>query len=351
MTEQIQAQAWRVERIGAPTDVLSRVTIEVPPPGPNEVRVTTSAFSLNFNDIDCIRGRYKTMPIEPPFVPGMEVVGIVEAAGIGAEHLLGKRVVGIPNGAIGGYATSALCPAQMTLELPDWISAEDAAAMHYPFHLSWLALYERGKLSKDETLIVTAAAGGIGSAAIQLGKSVGARVIALAGSEDKLDVCRELGADLALNYRDAGWTDKVCEYTDGRGVDVAYDLVGGQTTQDLFKLMAFNGRHLIAGFASDIEAEDEARFTPRPMVYGNFSVVGVCHVYVEDPLEFRKATGLNFSPRLHGLKVHSELLDMLQTGRLKTVIGRSIGFDDIPTALLDIENRRTYGKTVVTMRS
>ena len=142
----VTATAWIATAHGDPTKVLELGEVEVPAPGPNEVRVAVEAFCLNLNDIDIIRGRYNTLMLDPPFVPGMESVGTVEGAGPGAEHLLGQRIVGIPTVAHGGYATYALVDAATALELPGDMPAADGAALHYPFHLGWFALHERARL-------------------------------------------------------------------------------------------------------------------------------------------------------------------------------------------------------------
>ena len=198
-----------------------------------------------------------------------------EGAGPGAEHLLGQRIVGIPTVAHGGYATYALVDAATALELPGDMPAADGAALHYPFHLGWFALHERARLQPGETLLVHAAAGGTGSGALQIGKALGAKVIATAGSDDKLAFCRELGADVVINYRTTNFVDAVNDATYGHGVDVAFDAVGGDVTLETFKCMGFNGRHLIAGWSTDIQLEDAAYITPRAMAYGNFSLCGV----------------------------------------------------------------------------
>ncbi|MCF2530174.1 zinc-binding dehydrogenase [Yinghuangia soli] len=347
MGKSVAAEAWVAERTGKPSEVLVRRAFEVREPGPNEVRLVNEAFSLNFNDIDCIYGRYATVPVSPPFVPGMEAVGVVEAAGPGAEDLIGTRVVGIPTGALGGYSTHVVCPVSMTLLVPEHVAGETAAAMHYPFHLSWLGLYERGKLQRDETLLVTAAAGGVGSAAVQLGRLAGARVIALAGGPEKAEVCRELGADLAIDYRAEGWVEKVNEFTGGDGVDVAFDLVGGQVTTDIFRTMGFGGRHLIAGYSSGIEQEHNASFDPWRMVYGNFSLVGVAHLYSDDPVAQWRRTGTRPTLRSHGIKVHADILRLLDEGKIAPVIGRRVDFADLPDAIDALEARNTHGKVVV----
>ena len=342
----ITGKAWVATALGDPTAVLEQQQVEVPDPGPNEVRVQVDAFCLNFNDIDIIRGRYTTLPLEPPFVPGMESVGTVESAGAGAEHLVGQRIVGIPVLAHGGYCEYAVVDAATALELPADLSDADGAALHYPFHLGWFAVKERGRLQAGESLLVHAGAGGTGSGALQIGKALGAKVIATAGSPEKLDYCRELGADLAIDYRTEDWVAAVNEATYGHGVDVAFDTIGGQTTVDTFRCMAFGGRHLIAGFSQDIQLEDGAYITPRAMAYSNFDLVGVCLVYVNDPLGTRRTLGFNWPSRADGQAAHAEILELLRTGRIRTAIGRELAFDEIPEALEAMERRETVGRLV-----
>jgi NADPH2:quinone reductase len=342
----VSAEAWVATAHGDPTKVLERRTVEVPAPGPNEIRVVVDAFCLNLNDIDIIRGRYATLMLEPPFVPGMESVGAVESAGPGAEHLLGQRIVGIPAMAHGGYASHAIVDAATAMELPDWLGAADGAAMHYPFHLGWFALHERARLQSGETLLVHAAAGGTGSGALQMGKALGAKVIATAGSEEKLEYCRGLGADVVVNYRTGNFVDVAMQATYGHGVDVAFDAVGGSVTVETFKCMGFNGRHLIAGWSEGIELEDGHYLTPRAMAYGNFSLCGVCLVYVNDPLGVRRALGFNWPGRSEGQKAHATILELIRTGRIRPTVTRELSFAEIPAALEDMEQRRTMGRLV-----
>ncbi|HYC22437.1 MAG TPA: NADPH:quinone oxidoreductase family protein [Candidatus Bathyarchaeia archaeon] len=339
------ARAWRVKHHGRPVDVLELGEIEVPPPGAGEVRLRVAAVTLNFNDLDGIHGRYRTVAAPLPYTPGMEVLGRVEACGAGAEGWLGRRVVAVPTGAYGGYAEAVLAPTAMAFEMPESLDDARAAAIYFPFHLSWLALHERARLARGETLLVHAAAGGAGSAAVQLGVLAGARVIATAGSADKLRFCRELGADLVVNYREGDFVAAVLEATDGRGVDVAFDSVGGSVTLETFRCMAFNGRHLIVGFASGIEAEDQG-IIPRPMLFGNFSLVGVCHAYADDPRALKRATGFNFPSHADGERVHGQILDLVERGKLRPIVGREVPFGEIPAALEALEKRATIGRTV-----
>lgn len=348
MNQPISADAWVATELGDPAKVLARQTVEVRAPGPGEIRVAVNAFCLNFNDIDIIQGRYTTLPLQPPFVPGMETVGVVESAGQGAEHLIGRRIVGIPVMAFGGYASYAIVDAATALDLPDWVSDVDGAALHYPFHLGWFALRERGRLQPGETLLVHAAAGGTGSGALVLGKALGARVIATAGSDEKVEFCKELGADHAINYRDGDWVEQVVELTYGRGVDVAFDAVGGDVAVQTFRCMGLGGRYLMAGFAQDISLEDGDYLSPRPIAYSNFDVCGVCLVYVSDPVAIRRTLGFNWPARSEGLDAHAKILEMLRTGKIRTVVGAEVPWTELPNALERMAARQTTGRLVVT---
>ena len=280
----------------------------------------------------------------------MEVLGRVRAAGPGEDAWVGRRVVAVPSGAFGGYAEVAVAPAGMTFAMPDRIPLPDAAAILMPFHLAWLALHERARLQAGETLLVHAAAGGAGSAALQLGVHAGARVFATAGSPQKLDLCRELGAELAIDYREHDFVEAVLDATDGRGVDVAFDAVSGDVTLQTFRCMAFNGRHILAGFASGIEQEDEG-LVPRPVLFGNFSLVGVCHAYVDDPVVFKKLSGFNFPAHHDGERLHAQLLALVADGSIRPIVGQEVSFADLPDALDAMEKRQTIGRTVVRLSS
>ena len=337
-----------MHEFGEPEKVLQLDEVQPPTPEPNELLIRVAAATLNFNDVDGVQGRYRTVRPPLPYTPGMEVLGQVEAAGNDADAWVGKRVVAIPTGAFGGYAELAAGPAAMAFEMPPEAELPDAqaAAIYFPFHLSWLALHERARLQQDETVLIHAAAGGVGSAAVQLARVAGARVITTAGSPEKVDLCRSLGADVAINYRDTDFADAVLEATDGRGVDVAFDSVGGAVTTETFRCMAFNGRHLLVGFASGIEAEDEG-IVPRPVLFGNFSLCGVCHAYVDDPRELKRAAGFNFPSHADGERVHAAVLELVRQGRVRPVVGRDIAFADLPAALQAMADRQTVGRVVV----
>jgi NADPH2:quinone reductase len=341
-------RAWRVHEYGEPAQALELEDVPAPVMGPGELLVQVAAATLNFNDVDGVRGRYRTVRPPLPFTPGMEVLGRVEAAGTGAQGWIGKRVVAIPTGAFGGYAELVAGPAAMAFEMPPDSELPDApaAAIYFPFHLSWLALYERARIKEGETVLIHAAAGGVGSAAVQLARVAGTRVITTAGSSEKVELCRSLGADVAIDYRDADFVDAVLEATDGRGVDVAFDSVGGKITTDTFRCMAFNGRHLLVGFASGIEAEDVG-IVPRPVLFGNFSLCGVCHAYVDDPHELKRVAGYNFPSHAEGELVHARILEMVGDGRVRPVVGQEAAFEELPDALQSLADRQTVGRVVV----
>lgn len=339
-------KAWRVHQYGEPREALRLEDLEEPLPGPGEVQVRVHAATLNFNDLDGVRGRYRTVSPPLPYVPGMEVLGVVSAGGAGAEAWIGRRVVAIPSGAFGGYAEVVVAPSAMTFELPESVPLPGAAAIFMPFHLAWLALVERARLQAGETLLVHAAAGGVGSAALQLGVHTGATVIATAGSADKAARCAELGAAVTVNHREQSFADEVMRVTSGRGVDVAFDTVGGDTTQQTFRCMAFNGRHVLAGFASGIEAEDEG-IAPRPVLFGNFSLVGVCHAYTDDAVALKQAMGFNFPTHADGERVHDRVLELIARGAIRPVVDRDIDFADLPSGLDAMARRETVGRVVV----
>jgi NADPH2:quinone reductase len=346
MEDSIKVDAWVATAHGDPTKVLKRQNVEVRAPVEGEIRVKVSTFCVNFNDTDIVRGRWSTVPLEPPFTPGMEAMGVVESAGPGSEHLVGRRIVGIPVGAHGGFAEFAVVDATSAMLIPSWMNDAEGAAVHYPFHLGWFGLVDRARLQPGETLLVHAGAGGVGSAVIQLAKSMGATVIATAGGPDKVDFCRELGADVAIDYRRGGFAEAVAEATYGAGVDVAFDTVGGSVTTETFRCMGMNGRHLLVGYAEDI-TNDGAPLSPAPAIYGNFSLMGVCLAYSVDPLATRLTIGLNLPSRAEGLVAHRRILDLLRAGTVRTVVTSEIPFEEVPAAMERQERRETMGRTVV----
>ena len=194
-------------------------------------------------------------------------------------------------------------------------------------------------------MLVHAAAGGVGSAAVQLAKAFGATVIGTAGTDEKVALCRSLGADYGVNYCSDDFVAFVDDVTNGRGVDVAFDTVGGVVTTQTFRVMAFNGRHLIIGFASGIESE-ERPLPIQPSIYGNFDLLGVCFAYVDSPRPARPF-GMNFLSTAQGVDIWSRILHLTRAGTIRPVIGQQIEFADVPAGLEALEHRETTGRTVV----
>ena len=339
-------RAWRVHRYGGPTAALRLDEVPAPEPGPGQVRVRAAAGALNWNEIDGCHGRYRTVHPALPYTLGMEVLGEVDATGPGAEAWLGRRVVATASGAHGAHAERVVADAAMVFDAPAALDDAQAAAFFFPFHVAHLALCERGGLRAGETLLVHAGAGGVGSAAVQLGAALGARVFATAGGPEKVRLCRELGAERAIDYRHEDFAAAVLEATDGNGVDVVCDLVGGKVTEQGFRCIALGGRCVLAGFSGGIEAEDTG-IVPRPVLFGNLSLVGVMLAYVSDPRSVKRATGFNLFPRSTGERVHAHLLELLAQGRIRPLVGRTAPYSELPAELERMESRQTIGRTIL----
>jgi NADPH2:quinone reductase len=339
-------RAWQVVRYGRPTDALELATIAPPRPGAGEILVRSSASVCNYNEVDGCHGRYLTINPPLPYTLGMEFVGEVIDAGAGAEPWVGRRVMGTGTGATGAHAELVVGPVDMAFDVPPELSDVEAAAFFYPFHLAHLGLHERGQLQPGETVLIHAAAGGVGSAAVQLAVAAGARVIATAGGPEKLDFARDLGADIAIDYRQGGFAAAVLEATDGRGVDVCFDGVGGEVTTESLRCLARNGRHLVIGFAGGIEAEEIPIVNGRTLCFGNFSLVGVILAY-SDPTLVPPGSGFNPTPPHAGDEVQAHLVELLRAGKIRPVVGRVVPFEQLPEALEEMEARTTMGRIVV----
>ena len=354
MSRPTTMRAWRVHAYGEPEEVLQLDEVPVPEPGPGELLVRVQAIPLNLNDMERITG--KNMMVRPPLptIPGMEVMGIVEACGEGTSERAGERVVALPARAFGGFAEYALCPSGSAFEMPAEIPLPDAAGLYFPFHLAWLGLFDRAELREGESVLIHAAAGGSGSAAIQLAKHAGARVFATASSEAKLGLCRELGADVAINYSESShagssFAEIVLDETDGRGVDVVFDNVGESVMADSMKCIAYNGRYLMMGFASDKSVADEKFLVPRTLSTGNFRLCGVMLAYASDDMAkaMKRGPGWNFIPEAAGQQFMRKINDLALEKRIKPVIGRIADFEEVPEAIAALASRETTGRTIV----
>jgi NADPH2:quinone reductase len=320
-------KAWQMPSIGDPWNALEVVDLPSPEPGPGMVRVKVEATDLNFADILQCQGRYQVR-LDPPFTPGMTAAGVVEAVGSEVSLEVGQRIVGPTVGGHGGYAEEALVLAEQAQVVPDDIDLLTAAAMHITYSTGWFGLHLRGQLNPGETVLVLAAAGGVGSAAIELAKCHGCWVIAAAGGPEKLAACMELGADEVVDYNSEDLYERVMALTDGRGVDVVYDPVGGEYFDVARRLVAWEGRLLVIGFASDT-------IPTAPMNHAlvkNYSIVGV-HMggyRQKDPTPFARC--------------FEELYELLRTKKIKPWVDGIVGLDGLPDAMTRLQNRETKGR-------
>lgn len=342
-------QALQVVRHAAPPDALELREVAQPEPGPGCVRIRVDAASLNFNDVDRCHGRRVTYLPPLPFTLGMDVCGEVDAAGPGVEHWVGRRAVALTLAATGGLAEWALAPADGVFDPPPGADAAEATTFLIPYQTMHLGLYRRARLAAGETLLVHAGASGLGMAAIQLGAARGARVIATAGGPDKARLCRELGADVAIDHRAEDFTERVLEETGGRGADVVCDLVAGPFTRKSWDCIAREGRYLAAGFADDPE-NGQTGVPLRPISTANFEIVGVMLGWMSQvPPPLRRA-GLNPFPREVGDAVHADLLRLWAEKRIRPLVTRRVSLADAPAALEDHAQRRSHGRTAVVVR-
>ncbi len=344
-------RAWRTHTYGQPLDVLKLDEVDIPDPDPGEMRIKVQGIPLNLNDLERITGGNMMVRPELPYSPGMEVMGVVDACGAGTEKWLNRRVVAITKGAHGGYAEYALCPAASTFDMPGAIPLPDAAALYFPFHLAWLGLIDRAELRAGETVLIHAAAGGSGSAAVQLAVHAGAYVFATAGTDEKVRLCRELGAHVAINYETADFADIVLAETDNQGVDVVFDNVGEAVMEKSMQCTKYNGRYLMMGFASNKAVADEKSLVPRRIALGNLKMCGVLLAYQEpEALTFLKTgMGWNFPPSELGERIMGEIVTLVLAKKIKAVVGQVIDFEEIPSAIDAMRRRETLGRTVAVL--
>ena len=325
-------RALRVHQLGDPALVLQMEEVETPKPGPDQVRIRVSAAALNFADDLLCRGKYQERP-PLPFTPGLEVAGQIVETGGAAAFATGQRVMAMAALPHGGLAEEALAPAQTTYAIPDSLDDIHAAAMGVTYQTAHVALHRRAAIQSGEVLLVHAGAGGVGSAAIQLGKAAGATVIATAGGGAKVDLCRELGADIAVDYRKEDFVEIVNEATQGLGANVIYDPVGGDTFDRSRKCIAWEGRLLVIGFASGRIPQAPANHA----LVKNYSILGVYFArYNEMEPGFLQ-------------KVHTDLMQLQAAGKIQPVIGSQVTLQDAPEAIGRLVGRGTVGKVVVVL--
>lgn len=323
-------RAWTVEQLGAPSDALSLTELPVPIPAAGQVLVRVTLAPMNFPDDLMIRGQYQVKPALP-FTPGLEVLGTVVERGAGVHLPLGARGVGLTAFPGGGLAELALVDETDFFGVPDDIPDPAAASMLITYQTAHVALHRRASLRADEVLLVHAGAGGVGSAAIELGVAAGATVIATAGTDDKVELCRRIGATTAVNYRTDDFVSVVKDTTAGRGADVIYDPVGGDVFDQSRRCIAWEGRLLIIGFAGGRIAE----LATNHALLKNYSVVGVhWGAYREHDRGIMRSA-------------HDDLVRLHREGRIHPLVDEIVPLERVREALDRLVGRGTVGKLLV----
>lgn len=314
-------QAWRVHRNGEPSEVMELEETGRPTPGDGQVLLRVRAANINFPDALLCRGQYQTRP-PLPFTPGVEICGETED---------GRRVLATPALPHGGFAEYVVADEAALLPAPENLDDAEAAALHIGYQTGWFGLHRRARLQAGETLLVHAAAGGVGSAAVQLGKAAGATVIGVVGGQEKARVARELGCDVVIDRHSDDIVAVVKEATGGRGADVVYDPVGGDAYAKSVKCIAFEGRVVVVGFASGT--------IPAPglnhALVKNYSIAGLhWGLYnTKDPAAVRAC--------------HDELTKLAAQGVVKPLISERVAMADAANAVQRVADGTSTGRIVV----
>ncbi|MFF9089684.1 NADPH:quinone oxidoreductase family protein [Streptomyces sp. NPDC014991] len=316
-------QAWQVQENGEPSEVMRLADVEPPTPGDGQVLLRVRAANINFPDALLCRGQYQVRPLLP-FTPGVEICGETED---------GRRVLANPVLPHGGFAEYALADARALLPAPESLDDAEAAALHIGYQTGWFGLHRRARLEAGETLLVHAAAGGVGSAAVQLGKAAGATVIGVVGGADKAAVARGLGCDVVVDRRAEDVVAAVKEATGGRGADVIYDPVGGAAYTQSAKLAAFEGRIVVVGFASGT--------IPSPALnhalVKNYTILGLhWGLYnTKNPELVRRC--------------HEELTELAARGAVRPLVSERVPLAQAAHAVQRVADGRTTGRVAVVL--
>lgn len=322
-------QAWLCENpVGV--DALTWQTLPTQQPGPGQVLIAIKAASMNFPDILIVQNKYQMKP-PLPFVPGSEYAGVVEALGEGVTHLqVGQRVACLSG--TGGFGTHTVATAALCMPLPDAMNFEDAAAFIMTYATSHHALVDRAQLKAGETLLVLGAAGGVGTAAIQIAKAMGAKVIAAASTDEKCALCTGIGADATINYATQNLREALKTLTDGKGPDVIYDPVGGDLAEPAFRSIAWRGRYLVVGFASG----------PIPALPWNLALLKGASLVGVFWGDFARR-----EPKANAAMLQ-ELAQWYLQGKIKPVIDRVMPMNELMAAYAHMGSRGVRGKLVLT---
>ncbi|MFC5479453.1 NADPH:quinone oxidoreductase family protein [Massilia suwonensis] len=319
----IVCKAW------GPPDSLELQDLPDLVPGPGDVAVDVRAAGVNFPDVLTVQGKYQVKP-PLPFTPGNEFAGVVRAVGEGVKGFaVGDRVIGFTQ--TGAFAQQAIAPAAVLMPMPPGMDFDTAAAITLTYGTSHHAVVDRGQLQAGETMLVLGAAGGVGLAAIEIGKALGARVIAAASSPEKLEVCRQHGADMLIDYTKEDLREALKAATGGKGPDVIYDPVGGPYSEPALRSIAYRGRHLVVGFA----AGDIPKLPWNLMLLKSASVVGVFWG------DFARR-----EPQKN-LAAMREMLGWMAEGKLKPLVSKRYALGETAQALNDMAERKVTGKVVI----
>jgi NADPH2:quinone reductase len=325
-------RAWQVSSLGEPGDVLTLAEVPDPRPGPGQVLVRVRAAAANFPDVLMCRGIYQVRP-PLPYTPGVELCGEILAVGQDVTWFAaGDRVIGGPALPSGAFAELALMNSGAIVPAPEGLDDAEAAVFFITYQTGWFGLHRRARLAAGETLLVHAAAGGVGSGAVQLGKAAGARVIGVVGGERKAKAARDLGADVVVDRHREDFVEVVKEVTAGRGADVVYDPVGGQAYARSTKCIAFEGRILVVGFAGG-EIPSAAL---NHVLIKNYSVVGL-------------HWGLYQSKDPQAIAdCHRQLSKLVADGAIRPLVADRLGLDAVPEGLQRLAGGDTIGRLVFT---
>ena len=323
-------KAWRVHELGEPRTALQLEEVPDPTAGPGQVLVKVLAAPANFPDVLLCRGEYQIKP-PLPFTPGVELCGEVLEVGDGVTRFaVGDRVIGNPNLPGGGFAQMAVMDEANTFAAPSALDDAEASALSIGYQTSWFALHRRTQLKPGETLLVHAAAGGVGSAAVQLGKAAGAKVIGVVGGSDKVEYCRRLGADLVIDRHTDDFVPLVKEFTGGRGADVVYDPVGGDAYAKSTKCIAFEGRILIIGFAG-----------------GTIPTPGLNHALIKNYSIIGLHWGLYKQYNQQAIAdCHEELTRLADSGAITPLISERLSLADVADGIGRLGDGSTVGRLV-----
>ncbi|MBB2894695.1 NADPH:quinone oxidoreductase family protein [Flexivirga oryzae] len=322
-------KAWQVQELAEPAQAVRITDIPKPEPGPDEVQVRVLSAALNFPDVLMCQGLYQVRP-ELPFTPGVELCGEVTAIGQRVTGCaVGDRVIGTAVIPHGGFAEFALMPAE-SAPAPAGLDDDAAAVLTIAYQTAWAALFHRANLRPDETVLVQAASGGVGSAAVQLAKINGNKVIAIVGGGPKVDAARRLDADVVIDRTAEDVVARVKEATDGRGADVIFDPVGGDAYDLLAKCVAFEGRIVIVGFSG-------GRIQAPPLnhvLLKNYAILGLHWGYYRTMRPSVIAEG------------HDRLAALAADGLIRPLISGRLGFGELPDGLAQLAAGKTIGRLV-----